>query len=290
MPRPGELRLLRSTCERGDAEASLARIAEAHWRSLETGEGVLKNHHGTAVTRVHADGADLCVKQYRVRGWRDRLKAFLRPSPGLRAWRAAERVLALGVETAAPVALFELDGETCLVTRFLAEAEPLDRRLFDLQARDERADRLAVKRRLVRTVGEWLARIHTLEIDHDDCSAKNLLTVEGQAGESGREGWTLYLLDLDGARVGRAPGYGRRVKNVAQLLDPPTGLTLTDRVRLLRAYAEVAGLDTRTLARDVARAVRRRSVSRVRTYARGTRRTGRQVAEAERRGRESADP
>ena len=246
---------------------------------------MLKDRLGRAVTRVRADGADLCVKQYRVRGWRDRIKSWLRPSPGLRAWRAAERVLALSVDTAEPVALFELDGETCLVTRFVADAEPLDRRLFDLHARDRRADRLAIKRGLVRAVGEWLARIHALDIDHDDCSAKNVLTVERD------DGWVLYLLDLDGARVGRAPGYRRRVKNVAQLLDPPTGLTLTDRVRLLRAYAEAAGLDPRRLARDVARAVRRRSVSRVRMYARAGRRTRRRVEAAARRSkRESAEP
>ncbi|MBW2282928.1 MAG: hypothetical protein JRG82_19570, partial [Deltaproteobacteria bacterium] len=232
--RSGRLRLLRSTCERVAADASLTRIVESHRRALESGDGVLKDRHGTAVTRVRADGGDLCVKQYRLRGWRDRLKAVLRPSPGLRAWLAAERVLALGVDTAVPVALFEFEGETWLVTRFIAGAVPLDRRLLDLHASGLRQDRLEIKRGLVRAVGEWLARVHSLDIDHDDCSAKNVLTA---ASEDGGDGWIFYLLDLDGARVGREPGYRRRVKNVAQLLDPPTGVTLTDRVRLLRAYA-----------------------------------------------------
>ncbi len=65
----------------GDLDAAdAATIVAAHHAALREGPGVLKDAPGSAVTRIHVPAGELCVKQYRVRGWFDRAKALLRSS------------------------------------------------------------------------------------------------------------------------------------------------------------------------------------------------------------------
>lgn len=258
----------------GDLDAvEAAAIVAAHHAALRDGAGVLKRGPGSAVTRVRGSEGELCVKQYRRRGWRDLAKSWLRPSPARRAWDAARSLRALGIATPEPMALLQCDAELYLVTRFVPLAV-LGSRLYELHVHERR---VADKRRLLEALGRWLAALHEAGVDHDDCSTKNLLVDEDAAG--------FVLLDLDGVRLRGRPGRRRRVTNLAQLVDPPTGLTLTDRLRVLCAYARASGVALRPLVREVAAAVRRRSTRRVRLRARGRRRNERRrQAEARRRG------
>lgn len=264
----------------GQTREALSRLIEAHDRALLQGMGVLKNKHGSAVTRVREAGEELCVKQYPPRSAFERAKDWLRRSRAERAWRAVEYLASRGVATPAAVAVVERNGTSYLVTRFVEGFVPLGRLLRDRFAEKPSAAEVAAKRALLEAVGHWLRRLHTLRIYHDDCSAKNLLTVESEAG------WAFHLLDLDGVAPYRWLSYSRRVKNLSQLVDPPAGLTRTDCLRLLRAY--VGGdpaLELRRLSRDVAAAARRRSASRARAHARHMRRKARRRRAEQRRAR-----
>jgi tRNA A-37 threonylcarbamoyl transferase component Bud32 len=271
---------LRVVHHTGQTPGALSRLLDAHERALREGAGVLKNKHGTAVTRVRRDGEDLCVKQYRRPGALDRAKDLLRRSRAERAWRAATYLASRGVATPEAVAVLERGGTRYLVTRFVDGSAPLKRLLAERFTARPSAREIAAKRSLVRALGRWLRRLHALGIYHDDCSAKNVLCVEGEAG------WAFHLLDLDGVAPGRRLSYPRRVKNLSQLVDPPASLTRADCMRLLLAYAEDEPVpERRRLARDVAAAARRRSASRARAHERHMRRKARRRSAGERGAR-----
>ena len=251
------------TVHRGSRTAAeLARLLDAHARALGEGRGVLKDDHRSAVTRVRADdGEALCVKQYRLRR-RGGARRLLRASRGARAWRAAEQLASLGVATPEPVALVERHGETFLVTRFVADSLPLDR-LERERLSAKSADEIARKRSLLRALGRWAGRLHALGVYHGDLSAKNVLAVESD------EGHAFHLLDLDGLTPRGRLTYRRRVKNLAQLLDPSWNTTRSDCLRVLAGYAESAPpVEWRRLARDVDAAMLRRSTRRARVMGR----------------------
>ena len=262
-PRPSTngapLRLIRS---HGQTPASLTRLIDAHERALRSGRDVLKDRRATAVTRVQSDGLDLCVKQYHRRGLGKRIVDRLRPLPALRAWNAAAHLSSRGVPTPQPVAVFQRGAATYLVTRFVADATSLDRLLPELATDD--------RRRLLRAAGSWLHHVHALSIYHDDTSAKNVLASEGA------DGWSFQLTDLDGLDPGNRLTHRRRVKNLAQFVDPELGRTWTDGLRLLRGYADGdTALEWRKLVREVAAAARRRREDRERTMERNRRRAER---------------
>jgi hypothetical protein len=230
------------------------------------------------VTRVRLDGADLCVKQYRRPRSLDRLKDLLRRPRAERAWRASAYLASRGIATPDAVAVLQRGPTRYLVTRFVERSMPVKRLVEERFAGTPSAKEIAAKRSLVRSLGRWLHGLHALEIYHDDCSTKNVLAVESEAG------WTFHLLDLDGVAPGRWLTYPRRVKNLSQLVDPPGSLTRADCMRLLRAYAEgdPEG-ERRRLVRDVGAAARRRRASRIRVRARNRQRKERRRRAEERR-------
>ncbi|MFW6161653.1 MAG: lipopolysaccharide kinase InaA family protein, partial [Planctomycetota bacterium] len=220
---------------RGLSRQALAAVLAAHDRALATGEGVHKNQPRTAVTRVRVGGEAFAVKEYRG-GLLERLKKRLRGSRALLAWRAAARLAASRIATAEPVAVVARGGEDYLVTRWVEGAVPLHRLLAERFGEAPPRGELAAKRRLLRGLGRWLRRIHDAGFYHNDWSAKNILAVE-------REGqWAFSLLDLESVTFYKWLTRRRRVKNLSQLNDTRAGVTATDRMRVLVAYA---GMDRR---------------------------------------------
>lgn len=253
VPVPGArgVRVVRHT---GHTRARLAHLIEEHERALASGEGVLKDGRRTAVTRVRAAGQDFAIKEFRSTGLLDLLKDRVRRRRGMRAWRAAEHLVELGVATPPLVALLERGSRSYLVTRFVGESLGLDRLLRELLVAPLEPGRIAAKRRLMRDLGRWLQLLHGLCIYHSDTSAKNVLVEEVD------EVYVFHLLDLDGVSAGRTVSRRRRVKNLSQLIDPPMTLTQTDRLRVLLAYGQDLPRDERrSLVRDVARAAGRRA-------------------------------
>jgi tRNA A-37 threonylcarbamoyl transferase component Bud32 len=248
-----DVRVLRHT---GQTRESLARLVEGHERALESGADVLKQQDGAAVTRVRTDELDVCVKQYRRGGLGQRLKDWLRPQRGERAWRAADYLARRGVQTPEAVALLERGDSSYLLTRFVCDALPLNQRIGQIESAESR-EGLAV------ALGAWLGQLHALGVYHDDCSAKNVLSVARAGG-----GWDLWLIDLDGVSPTSRLSYRRRVKNLSQVIDPPAGLTRDDVRGLLDAYTAVEGaLEVQLFARDVRAAAERRLRARERRAA-----------------------
>jgi len=220
----------------GLSRAALDAILDAHARALATGEGVLKNGRRSAVTRVQHGTDGYCVKETRPLGLVCRIKDWLRGHRADLAWRAAQRLAACGITTPEPVAVVERSGARFLVTRFIDGATSLNRLLAERFAGPLSRAEVAAKRTMLRQLGAWLRRLHDEGIYHDDWSLKNILA--RQCGEA----WEFYLLDLESMPPYKWLTTRRRAKNLGQANDAPAGITDTDRMRLLLAYA---GADTR---------------------------------------------
>ncbi len=262
-----EVRVVRTA---GLSREALAEVAAAHDRALATGEGLLKRGRRTHVTSVRAGGQALVVKEYLPLGPSDRVKDLLRGTRAALAWRAAQHLAACGIATAEPVALLERGASRYLVTRLVEGAVALDRLLARRFAGPLTRPALDAKRRMVRQLGRWLRRVHDRGIYHNDWSMKNILTADRQ----GR--WAFYLLDLESVTFYKWLTHRRRRKNLSQLNDAPVGVTATDRMRFLVAYA---GADTRLtrgrFPRCILKATRRR---RARAARRGAKAPARRAA------------
>ena len=251
----------------GLSQADVAAALAGHDRALATGEGRLKDGRRTAVTRVVVGGEALCVKEYRQRGLWDLLKTLCRGSRASMAWRAARRLTAAGITTPEALAVVVRVSSRFLVTRFIEGAVALDAVLAERFGGPLPTPELAAKRAMVRELARWLRGVHDRGIYHNDWSAKNILTVE-------REGrWAFYLLDLDSVTFYKGLTRRRRAKNLGQLGDVTAGVTATDRMRFLLAYADGdAGLTRGRFPRAVVATLRRRARSKARRLARAARR------------------
>jgi tRNA A-37 threonylcarbamoyl transferase component Bud32 len=217
----------------------LAAIITVHHAALRSGEGVLKDSHRNAVTSVRHGNDWLCVKEYRSHGLPDRIKDRLRGSRVRRAWKGTRHLRKHGIAAPEAVSQVEQDGKSYLVTRFINSAVALNLLLHErFSGRLDRAE-VAAKRTMVKQLGQWLRSIHDLGIYHDDWSTKNILATQHN------EKWTFHMLDMESVLPRKRLTYRRRIKNLGQISDAPFGITRTDRMRFLLAYA---GADT-TLTR-----------------------------------------
>ena len=240
----------------------LAQALDAHDAALGRGESVLKDDARTAVTRVSAAGEDLCVKEFRRQGLLDRLKDRVRETRETRAWSVARHLEACGLATPSVVAVVSRAGRRYLITRWVQGSVSVDRLLRDRFAAGASPGEIAAKRATLAGLGSFVRRVHDQGIYHGDFSAKNVL----MQGDGGRE---FLLLDLDGISTGRTPDARRRAKNLAQLVDPPAGLTRADQLRVVAAYAEAdSRSETRALIRRVAAVARERRRRRERHWER----------------------
>jgi len=243
----------------GIGAQQLRQALEAHIEALATGRGVLKDDTRTAVTRVPCGDGLVCVKEYRRAGLLDAVKEALRGSRGRRAWRGAAVLARKGIATPEPLALFRCAGAWYLVTRYVEGAASLKELSAQRFSRPPSPGELRAKRSLIRQLARWTRRAHDLGVYHDDWSAKNFLAAET------RDGWRFWLLDFESISARKPLTSRRRAKNLAQLSDVPAGLTATDKMRFLLAYAAGDRRLTRgRFPRAVARMARRRAEARQR--------------------------
>lgn len=216
----------------GLSNADVAAALAGHGRALATGEGRLKDERRTAVTRVVVGGEALCVKECRQSGLWDWLKTLCRGSRASMAWRAARRLSVAGITTPEPKAVVVRGSTRLLITQFVEDSVALNHLLAGRFSGPLSASELEAKRTMIRELARWLRRVHDEGIYHNDWSAKNILTVE-------REGrWAFYLLDLESVTFYKGLTRRRRAKNLGQLGDVAAGVTATDRMRFLLAYAD----------------------------------------------------
>jgi hypothetical protein len=261
---PGKLK-----AESGDelSEQELTAIIIAHHAALRSGEGVLKDRQRNAVTSVRQGNDWFCVKEYRTCGLPDRIKDCLRRTRVRRAWNGAIHLHKQGVSSPEPVSQVKKDGKNYFITRFINGAIPLNLLLRKRFSGYLNRTEITAKRMMVKQLGQWLRSIHDLGIYHDDWSSKNILATQH------KERWIFHLLDMESVLPRKRLTYRRRVKNLSQISDAPFGISPTDRMRFMIAYAG----DDKALTRgkfpgDIIAAQRLRAKKRTKIWVKSLRR------------------
>lgn len=172
----------------------------AEW--LASGQArVVKHGPHRTVYRVVLPGLDVHVKHYHLPDTRSWLREWVRPCKARLEWERTHAVVRTGVPTVAPLALGEpigaLPGESFLITRTLANVEPLGTFLEKTLPIFEVQRRSRVRQRIALALAELLARMHDAGVRHDDLHAGNLLVRLGAEDEP-----ALFLIDLDAVRLG----------------------------------------------------------------------------------------
>ncbi|MCL2075136.1 MAG: serine/threonine protein kinase [Betaproteobacteria bacterium] len=161
---------------------------------------------GTAtVALVTLNNRQLVIKRYNIKNLRHRLSRSWRESRAWVSWREGNRMLALGMETAKPLAVIEersfwLRGRAWLIMEHVEGENALIR----LQSPEQRKEIDAIK--------TLLAELEAARLSHGDMKGTNLVWREGS------ERWA--LLDLDSMRAHRCDFACRRARrrDLARLL------------------------------------------------------------------------
>lgn len=180
-----------------------------------------------------------------------RAKSILRPYRFDHVIWISEAILSDGLGAASVLlgGRNRADGSELIVSRQVAGA--MVTRMMNPQHREP----MRVRRAMLRGLGAEIARFHQRGYIHGDLTPYNVFV----AGEA-----PMRFAFIDHERTSRAGAIAigiarRRMRNLVQLghFDIP-GVSRTDKMRVLAAYAEGAGLDRRSLARKLATMIERR--------------------------------
>jgi hypothetical protein len=161
---------------------------------------------------------EVVVKQFRNQGMWARLRRRLGGSKALKSWRGALAIIDAGVATPEPLMLIESiapDGPSFYVSR--RRPEFFEARYFFRALNAGREVELFPQvdaRGFLESAGKTLRRLHDGGVWHRDVSVGNLL-VRYEDGEQSEP--TIYLVDLNRARVGRRMTTGRRTRDLCRL-------------------------------------------------------------------------
>lgn len=178
----------------------------------------------------------VAVKRLRHNSWLKALVGKMRNGRAPEAWYRGHALLARGIPTARPLAVYEPRGARCgegvLITEWLTGALDLHLYVWDLAKRpdDERRRRV---RQAAAALGRVVGRLHDQGFRHRDLKGNNLLLRETPTDVEA------FLIDLDGLRQGRRPDLPACAKNLTRLAlsaEMHPWLSRTDRLRFLRAY------------------------------------------------------
>ena len=243
----------------GRADPDLADAVAPYLRPLEelrrmSGVAVRKDVRVKTLLRVEAPPplGPLLVKVFKCeRAW-DRLRYAFRPSKAALELDRALALLARGVPTLPPAAVFDRRGplraleESAIVIRERGDLRDLGVAIERAAAAGDRAARAA----LVEAHGRLLRTAHDAGVFQEDVGLNNVLVEDGEPGASPR----LFVIDLERVHLRAGPlPEGLRARNLATLVWTTEDLaTPRDWLRFLGAYA--AG--DRALARRLRAATR----------------------------------
>lgn len=204
--------------------------------------------HGTKDSSVHAPeihGERYIIKAYEKPGISGNAHRLFQGSKGKRAWFNYHRLFFRGIGIPKPVLFLEEPpyaptGRSYIVTEYHPDSVTLDRFLAsaDTQAKIEVGLRLA----------KAVARLHTLFLRNRDMKAQNILVTPTRE---------IAFIDPDGVATMRDPSLYVMAKDLMRVnasFDKRSNISLTDRVRFLKAYARRMRLD-RSLFRELWREI-----------------------------------
>jgi len=169
----------------------------------------------------------------------------LRRSRALRHWHRAHALIHRSLPTAWPLAALEhrrfgLLSESILLCEEISNAQNLSTMLTkssDLPGPGPG------RRQLARQLGYLLAELRLKGFGHRDCKISNIVVCRMPGAESI---YKLYLVDLDGLRLKRFPGFDHRHEALVRLAAsalPAASLTLKDFARTFKTYLNHLNLD-----------------------------------------------
>jgi len=221
---------------------------------VRPGVEVLRDREQAWVLRIERPGRPaLYWKEFGARDAFDDFKEFWRPSKAARAWEGAERLQALGIATAKPVARGEAPRgnpfrhrRSFMVTEEIADAEGLNEFLWYMPERDS-GPSARWRHDLMRLIGRTVGRMHNGGFFHGDLRPSNTLC------RHGKEGPEIFFIDTDRVLPRRLPGLRDAVHNLMQVsFFFAPNYSFTDRLRFLDAYARERGFDAVTRRRLIA--------------------------------------
>jgi tRNA A-37 threonylcarbamoyl transferase component Bud32 len=195
---------------------------------------VVKQAAHRSVFRVLLPDLDVFVKHYPAADKRSWLRGLWRPSKARGEHDKAIELAIRGVATVEPLAYAEAAGRgaSCLVTRTLPDACPLNTFLTVGLPAEREPRRSRLRRWVAVALGRFLAGLHDAGVTHADLHPGNLLLSFGPEGEP-----LLHLIDLHAVRLGPPLSEAERLANLAvlnrwfMLRSSPS-----DRLRCWRAY------------------------------------------------------
>lgn len=186
---------------RREEEAGLAPLLAEPDAFIDRGH-VYKTGGAATVAKVELDGRPLVVKRYNIKNLLHWLKRFWRPSRAWASWREGNRLEALGIATAKPLAVLErrwlwLRGPAFLITDYLAGQDIIAR--FKPHLDDPDGAGMPPEAEL-KALDSLFAALRRERISHGDLKGHNLFW-QGE-GDSGR--WALIDLDAMHKHHGQA--------------------------------------------------------------------------------------
>ncbi|MFA6958153.1 MAG: lipopolysaccharide kinase InaA family protein [Thermoanaerobaculia bacterium] len=193
-----------------------------------------RNYLYRVVLQTKSGPVDVVVKQFRNRGWRDRMRRRFDVTKAAKAWDMAHAFEAAGVSTARPVILavtIDPKGPSYFVCEHLAgrlEFRYLARALNTGTAATEFPGLDTAS--ALDAVGATAARMHDANLFHRDFSVGNVFLRPRADGTVGRD--DVAVIDLNRARKRDRIGLSDRLRDLSRL----NILRPEDHDRLLRAY------------------------------------------------------
>jgi tRNA A-37 threonylcarbamoyl transferase component Bud32 len=197
-----------------DADLRPSDLEEEIRRLTDPGSALKTLHWGRNylyVTRMETvqGPVDVVVKQFRNQGARARLNRRWKGSKAERSWKVARALLEAGLLTPAPVMRIESvepEGPSFYVCRQLTDAAEA-RYLLRAANTGDIGDGDVGLPRFLEDLGRLARKLHEAGIWFRDFTSGNVLVRSGE----------LYLVDLNRARVGKAPSLSERMRDLSRM-------------------------------------------------------------------------
>jgi tRNA A-37 threonylcarbamoyl transferase component Bud32 len=218
-----------------DKETVRALFADPDEPFRRAGVKRLKDSRSATVVEWELAGRPVIYKRFVITSWRDPWLALLRPTKALRSWISGQGLRERCLPTPRPLAILHrrrlgLRRDGYLLMEKVENARDLQAYVKDLERMPIR-DCIHDKRQRINQVARLVRELHRRHLSHRDLKAANVLLTEAEC----------WMIDLVGivrcSRLYRS----RRVQNLARLhasFYQNRVLTLSDKVRFLRAYQE----------------------------------------------------